>query len=164
MVDVRTPAEFREFHVAGAVDVPLDRLDAKALGSLGESSSGGPIYVVCRSGGRSRQACEKPRAAGVDVIDVEGGSLACEQGGLPIGCGRKAVSSERQVRIAAGSLVFLGVALGAFVSPWLLILHGFVGAGLAFAGVTDTCGMGMLLAKMPWNQVKETQGEACKIA
>jgi hypothetical protein len=62
------------------------------------------------------------------------------------------MSLERQVRIAAGSLVLLGVALGAFVSQWLYGLSAFVGAGLVFAGLTDTCGMGMLLARMPWNR------------
>lgn len=63
------------------------------------------------------------------------------------------MSLERQVRIAAGLLVVLGTALGYFVHPYLLGLPAFVGAGLVFAGITDTCGMGMLLAKMPWNQV-----------
>ena len=162
LIDVRTPTEFREFHVQGAENVPLDRLDAKQASA---DASPGSIYVVCRSGGRSRQACEKLRAAGVDAIDVEGGSLACEQAGLPIVRGKKAISLERQVRIAAGSLVVLGVSLGAFVSPWFLILAGFVGAGLVFAGVTDTCGMGLLLAKMPWNQVRdEGSGAACRIS
>ena len=65
---------------------------------------------------------------------------------------RKAISLERQVRIAAGSLVVLGTALGAFVHPDFLGLSAFVGAGLVFAGVTDTCGMGMMLARMPWNR------------
>ncbi len=72
---------------------------------------------------------------------------------LPIMRGKKAISLERQVRIAAGSLVLLGVALAYFVHPYLIGLSAFVGAGLVFAGVTDTCGMGMMLAKMPWNNV-----------
>jgi hypothetical protein len=65
------------------------------------------------------------------------------------------MSLERQVRIAAGSLVVLGTVLGAFVHPAFLGLPAFVGAGLIFAGVTDTCGMGMLLARMPWNRAGE---------
>ena len=164
LVDVRTPIEYREFHVEGAENLPLDRLDAKAIASLRSSSPEAPLYVVCRSGGRSKQACEKFSAAGIDVIDVEGGSLACEQAGLPIVRGKKAMSLERQVRIAAGSLVVLGVALGAFVSPWFLLLAGFVGAGLVFAGVTDTCGMGMLLARMPWNQAPDEAGDTCRVS
>ena len=66
------------------------------------------------------------------------------------------ISLERQVRIAAGSLVVLGTALGAFVHPGFLALAAFVGAGLVFAGITDTCGMGLLLARMPWNRVEST--------
>jgi rhodanese-related sulfurtransferase len=86
------------------------------------------------------------------VVNVEGGTVACAAAGLPVVRGRKAVSLERQVRIAAGLLVVLGVALGWLVHPALVGLSAFVGAGLVFAGVTDTCGMGMLLARMPWNR------------
>jgi hypothetical protein len=78
--------------------------------------------------------------------------LACQTVGLPLAQGKKAISLERQVRIAAGSLVLLGLVLGWLVHPYFLGLSAFVGAGLFFAGVTDTCGMGMLLARMPWNQ------------
>ena len=79
--------------------------------------------------------------------------MAWDQAGLPVVRGRKAISLERQVRIAAGLLVVTGSALGYFVNPVWIGLAAFVGAGLAFAGITDTCGMGMLLARMPWNQV-----------
>jgi rhodanese-related sulfurtransferase len=107
---------------------------------------------VCRSGGRSQQACEKFLKAGfANVVNVEGGTLACENTGLPLVRGKKVISLERQVRIAAGSLVLLGVVLGWLVHPYLVGLSAFVGAGLLFAGLTDTCGMGMLLARMPWN-------------
>lgn len=64
----------------------------------------------------------------------------------------KVMSLERQVRIAAGSLVFIGVALGWFVHRGFFAVPAFVGAGLVFAGLTDFCGMGLLLAKMPWNR------------
>jgi rhodanese-related sulfurtransferase len=87
-----------------------------------------------------------------NLVNVEGGTLAWEQAGLPVVRGKEAISLERQVRIAAGSLVLLGTALGAFVHPAFLGLAAFVGAGLVFAGVTDSCGLGMLLARMPWNQ------------
>ena len=85
-------------------------------------------------------------------MNVAGGTVACVQAGLPVNRGQKTMSLERQVRIAAGSLVVIGTVLGAFVHPYWLGLPGFVGAGLVFAGVTDTCGMGMVLARMPWNQ------------
>ena len=88
----------------------------------------------------------------VNVVNVEGGTLAWAEAGLPVVRGKKAVSLERQVRIAAGSLVVLGAALSWLLHPAFIALSAFVGAGLIFAGVTDTCGMGMLLARMPWNQ------------
>ncbi|MBO0696981.1 MAG: DUF2892 domain-containing protein, partial [Zavarzinella sp.] len=87
-----------------------------------------------------------------DVMNVEGGTAAWAAAGLPVVRGRKAVSLERQVRIAAGLLVVLGAVLGWLVHPAFVGLSAFVGAGLVFAGVTDTCGMGMLLARMPWNR------------
>jgi rhodanese-related sulfurtransferase len=155
LIDVRTPAEFQEVHVAFARNVPLDRLDPQAIQRAPNSRADAPLYVICRSGSRSKQACEKLAAAGLgNVINVEGGTLACEAAGLPLVRGQKAISLERQVRIAAGTLVLVGSALGFLVHPYFIGLAAFVGAGLVFAGITDTCGMGMLLARMPWNQVK----------
>jgi len=165
LIDVRTAAEFRELHVPFARNVPLDQLDA---GQLVASRKGAkqPLYVICQAGRRGEQACAKLAAAGdTRVINVEGGTKAWEQAGLPVVRGQKSMSLERQVRIAAGSLVVLGIALGAFAHPYFLGLSGFVGAGLVFAGITDTCGMAMILARMPWNQVAKTnnEGAACSI-
>jgi rhodanese-related sulfurtransferase len=155
LIDVRSPAEYREVHVAFARNVPLDRLDPAAVGRQRTALPEEPLYVICRSGSRGRQACEKLMAAGWNVVNVEGGTPAWAGAGLPVVRGKKAISLERQVRIAAGSLVLLGVLLGWLVHPAFLGLSAFVGAGLVFAGITDTCGMGMLLARMPWNQVKD---------
>ena len=80
--------------------------------------------------------------------------MACVESGLPVARGKKAISLERQVRIAAGSLVLLGAALS-FVHPAFIGVSAFVGAGLVFAGITDTCGMGMILARMPWNRCSQ---------
>jgi rhodanese-related sulfurtransferase len=152
LIDVRTPVEFREVHVAFARNIPLDRLNPEAL--LAEHAGDHPLYVVCRSGARGKQACEKLLAAGMkNVVNVEGGTLACEAAGLPVVKGKKAMSLERQVRIAAGALVLTGAVLGYFVDRHWIGLSAFVGAGLMFAGITDTCGMAMILARMPWNQV-----------
>lgn len=154
LIDVRTPVEYREVHAEPARLVPLDALDPGAVMEARDGAADEPLYTICRSGSRGRQACELFHAAGfANVVNVEGGTQAWEQAGLPVVRGKKAVSLERQVRIAAGSLVLLGTALGAFVHPSFLGLSAFVGAGLIFAGVTDTCGMGMLLAGMPWNRV-----------
>lgn len=154
MIDVRTPAEFAEVHAEGAELVPLDRLDPKAVASSENGRSDEPLYVLCRSGGRAAKAVERFEAAGFsNVVSVEGGTQAWEQAGLPVVRGAaKAISLERQVRIGAGLLVLLGVALGVLVHPALLGVAAFVGAGLVFAGVTDWCGMGLFLARMPWNR------------
>ena len=154
LIDVRTPVEFREFHIEFARNVPLDALNFAGLNAE-RSNSGQQLYVVCRSGSRAKQACERLLSSGVtNVVNVAGGTLAWEQAGFPVIRGKKAISLERQVRIAAGTLVLIGSALGAFVHPYWIGLAAFVGAGLVFAGVTDTCGMAMLLARMPWNQVR----------
>lgn len=167
LIDVRTPAEFREVHIDFAENLPLDRLDPTALPGPACGTADQPLYVVCRSGNRAKQACEKLVAAGVsNVVNVEGGTLAYEAAGLPVVRGQKTISLERQVRIAAGALVLTGAILGLFVHPYWIALSAFVGAGLMFAGITDTCGMGMLLARMPWNQVSgspSSAGAACRV-
>jgi rhodanese-related sulfurtransferase len=162
LLDVRTPVEFQEVHVEHARNVPLDKLDPASLMQTRNGVAGEPLYVLCRSGSRGRQACEKFLKAGfTNVVNVEGGTLACIEAGLPVVRGRQAISLERQVRIAAGLLVLLGVGLS-FVHPALIGLSAFVGAGLVFAGVTDTCGMGMILARMPWNQRPSETHSSCQ--
>jgi rhodanese-related sulfurtransferase len=162
LLDVRTPVEFQELHAKYARNVPLDRLDPAAVMQARNGSKDEPVYFICRSGSRGRKACEKFGAAGfANVINVEGGTLAWAECGLPVVRGKKTISLERQVRIAAGSLVVLGAILGWAVHPAFVALSAFVGGGLVFSGITDTCGMGLLLARMPWNQVKNTAGPCC---
>ena len=154
LIDVRTPVEYREVHCAFARNVPLSGLDPKAVMAARSGPAGVPLYVICKSGSRGRQACETFLAAGyANVVNVEGGTSAWAACGLPVNRGKKAVSLERQVRIAAGTLVVVGAVLGYLVHPYLVGLSAFVGAGLVFSGVTDTCGMGLLLARLPWNRV-----------
>ena len=160
LIDVRTAAEFTEIHAEPAKLLSLDKLTADLAKQLCSNTGAAPIYVICKSGGRGRQACEKLQFAGLNLINVEGGTTAWAAAGLPVIRGRKTISLERQVRIAAGLMVFLGTLLGAFANPLFLIIPGFVGAGLVFAGVTDTCGMAMMLAKMPWNQ---RGGATCQV-
>ena len=162
LIDVRTPVEFNEVHVEYAKNIPLDQLDPQAVIQARNGSTEEPLYLICRSGSRGQKACEKFVQAGfTNVINIEGGTLACEPTGLPLVRGKKAMGLERQVRIAAGSLVVLGVVLSLTVNPWCIGLSAFVGAGLVFAGITDTCAMGMLMARMPWNQVR--QATSCTI-
>lgn len=148
VIDVRTPLEFGEVHATRARNLPLDTLKPDDL------PKDRPLYLLCRSGQRAAKAAEKIAAAGnSNAVVVEGGTLAWIDAGLPVVRGsRKIISLERQVRIAAGTLVLTGFLLGWFVNPYFFILSGFVGAGLIFAGVTDFCGMGLLIAKAPWNK------------
>jgi rhodanese-related sulfurtransferase len=151
LLDVRTPAEFTEAHIPGSVLHPLDRLDPAAVRQMAEGKLA--CVLVCRSGGRAAQAARTLQAAGIPkLVVLDGGVAAWERAGLEVTRGRKTISLERQVRIGAGSLVLLGVVLGFTVHPAFFLLSGFVGTGLVFAGITDWCGMGLLLARMPWNQ------------
>src|SRR3954454_15387842 len=142
LIDVRTPAEYRETHVEFARNVPLDQLDPDSVMRARNGSSGEPLFVVCQLGGRSQKACEAFHRKGyTNVVNVEGGTEACVTAGLPLTRGKKAISLERQVRIVAGFLTLTGVILGWQVHPAFYGLSGFIGAGLLFAGVSNTCGM-----------------------
>jgi rhodanese-related sulfurtransferase len=157
LIDVRTPLEYREVHAVDARNVPLSQLDPTALLRDRQAAPEDPLYFICRSGGRGQQACEKLVKAGhAKVVNVEGGTLAWAAAGLPVARGEKAMSLERQVRVAAGALVCLGVVLAALVHPAFVALSALVGAGLVYSGVTNTCGMGLLLAHMPWNRGGES--------
>jgi len=150
VIDVRTPVEFAEVHVPQARSVPLDELKPSSL----QLQKDQPVYLLCRSGQRATKAAEKFAKEGFSQpIVVEGGTLAWIKANLPVERSAvKVVSLERQVRIAAGALVFTGALLARFVNFDFIWLSGFVGAGLVFAGITDFCGMGLLLAKLPWNK------------
>jgi len=152
VIDVRTPVEFAEVHVPQARSIPLDELKPGSL----QLEKDQPVYLLCQSGGRATKAAEKLAKEGfVQAVVVEGGTLAWIEANLPVTRGQaRVISLERQVRIVAGSLVFIGVLLGWLVHRGFFVLPAFVGAGLVFAGVTDFCGMGLLLARMPWNKRK----------
>jgi hypothetical protein len=141
-------------HANGATNIPLDRFDpAAVLNGCNE-----PIYVICRAGSRGQTACEKLLALNpaVRVVNVEGGTLAWEAEGLPVVRGRKRMSLERQARIVFGVLIVISVLLAIFVHKGLLGIAGLIGAGLVFAGMTDWCGLGVVLGKMPWNRRGES--------
>ena len=154
LIDVRTPVEFAEVHVESAKNIPLNDLKPDEVYETYKLSLEKPIYILCRSGQRATRAAEQLVKGGFpNSIVVEGGTQAWIEAGLPVKKQAvKAISLERQVRIGAGTLVLTGIILGWFVHPAFLGLSAFVGAGLIFAGITDWCGMGLLLAKAPWNQ------------
>jgi rhodanese-related sulfurtransferase len=151
LLDVRTPGEFESEHIAGAYNVPLD-----LLAEHGPEIRAGvqePVVLVCRSGQRARKGEEALKAAGMRNLHVlDGGMTAWVSAGLPVSRGAPRMSLERQVRIAAGALAATGGFLALLVSPVFATIPALVGSGLVFAGVTDTCAMGMLLAKLPYNR------------
>jgi rhodanese-related sulfurtransferase len=154
LLDVRTPREYAQAHVPGAILEPLENLDVAEVKRQISASGEAQLYILCQSGARAKQAIGQLQAGGVShCVLVEGGTAGWIRAGLPVE--RQAVSGislERQVRIAAGFLVFVGTVMGMLVHPVILALPAFVGAGLIFAGVSDKCGMALLLARMPWNR------------
>lgn len=154
VLDVRTPGEFQTAHIAGAYNVPLDLLREhrdEIIEHLDQD-----VVLVCRSGQRAAQAEQTLRTAGlVNVHILDGGITAWEANGFAVNRGAARWDLERQVRLVAGLIVLVSVLASIFV-PGLKWLAAFIGAGLTFAALTNTCAMGMLLAKLPYNR-----GPAC---
>jgi len=150
VIDVREPMEYASGHIAGSLNVPLARLHQADLPQ-------GPLVLVCQSGNRSAKGVRTLLERGGNshpISDLEGGLPSWQQAGLPV---RRLANAPlplmRQVQIAAGSLVLLGLILSHVAGPDWILLSWFVGAGLVFAGVSGFCGMARLLALMPWNRV-----------
>ena len=151
IIDVRTPAEFESMHIPGSYNVPLDALPAHRA-ELRDALRA-PAVLVCRSGARARQAEGVLRAADLHRVHVlEGGITAWEAAGQAVRRGRERWTLERQVRGAAGSLVLLGVLGGLRAWKPLTYLAAAVGAGLTYSAVSDSCAMGMILSRLPYNQ------------
>jgi rhodanese-related sulfurtransferase len=160
LIDVRTEAEFGEAHLKPARNIPWDQLDPAHAVATRTGSAEQPIYVICHLGGRGKLACQKFIATGFsNVVNVEGGIVACQQAGMDVIQGVRHMPLERQVRIVAGGLTLIGALLALTVDSNWALLSAFIGVGLVFAGFTDTCGLGFLLAKMPWNRVRQSTGE-----
>lgn len=151
LIDVRTPGEFASGHIGGSVNIPLDDIAHEEKILLGFKK---PLLIICKSGMRSGKACTKLDELNLDAAVLKGGLNAWASCGYDIvqGAVCDRWDLERQVRFVAGLLVLSGVVFGFFVSQWFYLLSGFVGAGLMFASITNTCGMGMLLAKLPYNR------------
>ncbi|MEQ9486930.1 rhodanese-like domain-containing protein [Coleofasciculus sp. F4-SAH-05] len=150
LIDVREPGEYASEHIPGAKLMPLSNLNPTGV----KPETNQQVVLYCQSGNRSKQAAQKLFESGFESVNhLQGGLPTWKSAGYQTQVNKNApISLFRQVQIVAGTLVFTGTILGAFVSPWFLILSGFVGAGLVFAGVSGTCAMGMLLAKLPYNQ------------
>jgi rhodanese-related sulfurtransferase len=158
ILDVRTAAEVKASGLPDCIHIPLHELTPERLKMEVNRSgkNGAQIYLLCQSGQRSEIAADQLKGdVDSELIVIEGGMNAVQQSNIsvaPISDTKTVMSLERQVRIAAGSLVFSGVALGMLVNANFYFLAGFVGAGLMFAGISNTCMMGMLIARMPWNK------------
>jgi rhodanese-related sulfurtransferase len=154
LIDVRTPAEYRAIRAAGAELHELSTLSEEYIdNTLPAKGAEKPLLILCKSGKRATQAAKLIEGrTKAPVLVVEGGTDLWDEQKLPVEKGTAVMSLERQVRITAGGLVLIGTLAGYFSDQTFLVVPAFVGAGLVFAGVTDTCAMGMLLAKMPWNR------------
>jgi glyoxylase-like metal-dependent hydrolase (beta-lactamase superfamily II) len=148
LLDVRSRLEFEGERIDGASNIPLDELSAR----LDEVPEPAPVIVVCRTGVRATIAAEALGRAGRRAHVLEGGMHAWRRARLPVREGRKRLPVDRQVQLIAGLMVLTGATLGAFVNAWFLVIAAFFGAGLTFAGATGTCGLALLLMKMPWNR------------
>ncbi|TQS21214.1 rhodanese-like domain-containing protein [Microbispora sp. KK1-11] len=152
VVDVRTPAEFETAHISGAINLPLDQVDAHPRRIADDAGGGGTMLLICQSGGRAAQAHKKLCDGGLrDAVVLTGGMNAWIASGAPVVRGRQRWSLERQVRLVAGGIVLASVVADLWL-PGARFVSAVVGAGLVFAGLTDTCAMGMLLARLPYNR------------
>ncbi len=149
-IDIRSTEEFAQMSIEGSLLAPLPvvRLQNLAM-QKGEHTD---IVFVCRSGSRVENATSILEGLFADAYTLDGGLVAWQKAKLPLRKGNApAIPLERQIFIAAGCMILLGV-LGSLVWPPLFWLAGFVGAGLVFAGASGFCGLGMVLSKMPWNK------------
>lgn len=160
LIDVRDARERHRCSIPGSASLPLadcqaDRIDCES----------GPMPVFhCRAGGRSFKALQRMHAGGkTRAAHMRGGIEAWIAAGLPVIEDKRApLSPMQQTQVLMGALVLVGVVLGAFWSAWALILSGFIGSGMIFAGLTGNCAMANLLGAMPWNRHTPTQG-ACSL-
>ncbi len=152
LVDVRSGSEFASGHIPGAINIPMEEIEAR----LDDLDVNLPIILICQSGKRARMSASLLEPCQRQIAVLEGGTKAWIQAGLPVVASvRTRWSLERQVRLGAGLLVLAGVILALTANPRWVFLCGFVGLGLTFAGLTDICAMGIILGKMPWNRRRQ---------
>ncbi|MFO7777129.1 MAG: rhodanese-like domain-containing protein [Nitriliruptoraceae bacterium] len=152
IIDVRTPGEFESVHMPTARNLPLDELGGRLDEVRALVDAGSEVVLSCRTQNRARQAQQVLAAAGMPGLPiVEGGIVAWEADGAPVVRGVLRWDMERQVRFTAGALVLVSI-LVSLVFPPARFVAGFVGAGLVFSALTNTCTMALGLAKLPYNR------------
>jgi rhodanese-related sulfurtransferase len=149
VIDVRTPAEYEAVHARGAKLRPLHDLSAAGLPDRDQ-----PVYILCKSGVRATQAAEQLLEQGIShPVVVEGGTDAWVAAGLPVErSGRRIIPLDRQMRMFAGSMIFLGALLALAIHPLFAVIPLFMGGGLVFSGLSGLCPMSNVIARMPWNR------------
>ena len=152
LIDVRTPAEHRAFHIPGTKNIPLSEIDTKAIEHA--ASDGHTVLLHCKSGVRSQQALGKLSGSGKDIYSVDGGIEAWQSQGFDTvtAHNENILPLNQQVQLVISFMILGGLALSEWVTPYGLILPLFAGLGLLNAGLTGWCGMAKILARMPWNQ------------
>lgn len=152
VLDVRTGAEWRSGHIAGAEHLPLDALQRGEMPTTDIGNA--ELVIVCQSGVRAAKAQLMLQSRGVEAAVLEGGMNAWSAAGLPQEQeeGGHGISLMRQVQLIVGGMNLLGVGLGLSINPWWLVIPVFTGVGLLVAGATGTCGLALILARMPWNR------------
>lgn len=154
ILDVRTPAEFESAHIPGSYNVPLDTL-AEHVDQLARNTDQ-PMLLICRSGNRADRACEQLAATGMPNLHVlDGGIQAWDDGTRKVKRGRQRWDLERQVRFVAGAIVLGGIVASVWIPPAKYV-SGAIGLGLVGAAATNTCAMGMMLARLPYNRAKDS--------
>ncbi|MBF7074287.1 rhodanese-like domain-containing protein [Glaciecola sp. MH2013] len=150
LVDVREPAEFANHHIEGATLLPLGKIAANDLPANDKK-----VVIYCQKGARGNSACMKltKENESITVYNLMGGIEAWSKEGHAVKKGQSSVLPlDRQVQLTIGLSVLAGSALAYFVNPAFIAIPAFFGAGLTFAGASGTCGLALLMAKMPWNQ------------
>ena len=148
LIDVRSASEFGSGHIPGAINIPMDQIEAR----VDDLSRSVPVVLICQTGKRARMTAGLLEPCQRQIAVLEGGTSAWIQAGLPVvSIVKTRWSLERQVRLGAGLLVLTGAGLALTVNVNWLFLSAFAGLGLTFAGLTDICPMAEVLAKMPWN-------------
>lgn len=151
VIDVRSGAEFESMHIRGSYNVPLPLLSEHTDELADRLAS--RVVLVCHSGTRAEQARQRLATSGIETAYVlTGGVPAFAAAGGDVVKGKDRWDLERQVRLAAGSLVLVGLTGGKFVSPKIRLLAGVIGTGLTFSAATNTCAMGKAISTMPWNR------------
>jgi len=153
LIDVSTVLEFSHGYIPESINYPLDRLREDIKQNNFSIADNKLLILTCQSGNRAQLAAKDLLQFAIEVEILDGGNQAWIKNGFDIIRDNGVISLERQIRIAAGAIGLVGSLLSYFIDPDFILIPTLVGAGLVNSGVTNWCGLGQLLAKMPWNNI-----------